>query len=68
MRRRALPAPGFPPELAAYDPALWIDQTQWAWARCAYWRDHPEVQPFIDPVELLAERRAARLAAHAGMS
>jgi hypothetical protein len=63
VRRKAAPAPGFPPELESFDPAAWVDEYHWRVARWDYWHEHPEVQSFIDPIELLRQRREARLRA-----
>jgi hypothetical protein len=67
MKRKALPAPGFPPDLAAYDLAMWLDPVQWHFARWEYWQAHPEIQPHVDPVELLRVRLQARIAAYDGL-
>jgi hypothetical protein len=61
VRRRARPAPGFPPELADFAPAHWVDRYQWALARWEWWVAHPELHQVVDPIGLLRERRAARL-------
>jgi len=65
MRKKIPPAPGFPPELASFTPADWVDRYHWAVARWEYWHAHEELHDVIDPIELLRQRREARLSAQA---
>jgi hypothetical protein len=62
MKRRQPPVAHFPPHLADFAPGDWVDRYHWAMARWEYWQAHPELAEVVDPVELLRERREARLA------
>ena len=61
MRKRIPPRPVWPPQLAEFRPGDWVDRFHWSMARWAYWQEHREELPDVDPIELLRERREARL-------
>lgn len=63
MRKRIPPRPVWPPDLAAYDPAQWVDEFHWHLGRWEWYREHPELADVVDPLGLLRARREARLAA-----
>jgi hypothetical protein len=65
MRRRQPPREYWPPYLAEFDPAQWVDRYHWAMARWEYWKAHPQLHEVVSPIDLLCERREARLEAHA---
>lgn len=63
MRRREQPRNGFPPSLAVFSADGWVDRYHWAMARWEYWKAHRAELRDVDPIELLRERREARLEA-----
>jgi hypothetical protein len=62
VRRRRRPVAVFPPHLADFAPGDWVDRYHWTLARWEWYREHPELAEIVDPIELLRERREARLA------
>ena len=67
MRKRIPPHPGWPPHLAQYRLDDWAHEAAprlaWALARWDHWQQHREDLPQVSPIDLLRERRSARLAA-----
>lgn len=61
MKRRNRAPDPFPPSLRVYDPAAWADEFAFRMARWNYWREHQAEMPGVDPVQLLIDRREARL-------
>jgi hypothetical protein len=61
VKRRVRPAEHFPPHLQDFAPADWVDRYHWAMARWEWWREHPGLHDVVDPLELLRERREARI-------
>ena len=61
MRRKRPPVEHFPPHLERFVDADWVDRFAWAEARWEWYRAHPELHDVVDPIELLRERRSARL-------
>jgi hypothetical protein len=52
----------FPPHLTDFAPGEWVDEYHWHLARWQYGVDHPGLHELVDPIGLLRECRAARLA------
>lgn len=63
MRRRRPAVSPWPPHLADFAAEDWVDEYHWRMARWDWYKAHPKLRGQVNPIELLRERREARLAA-----